>query len=78
MLILNYWYRFPLSTYGYYINTYNENLYEITFIVDEFQININTISSSEAGYIPIMDSGFVGDSGHGGDMGGGDGGGGGE
>ncbi|MEK9613552.1 MAG: hypothetical protein VW080_06465 [Flavobacteriaceae bacterium] len=51
---------------------------EITFIVDEFQININTIPSSEAGYIPIMDSGFVGDGGHGGDMGGGDGGGGGE
>jgi hypothetical protein len=51
---------------------------EITFILDEFQININTIPTSEAGYVPIMDTGFAGDGGHGGDMGGGDGGGGGE
>ena len=44
---------------------------EITFIIDEFQMNVNTLPSSEAGYFPIIDGG--GDMG-GGDMGGGDGG----
>lgn len=45
LLILNYWYRFPLSTYRYYINTYNENLYEKKEYITDMNIsrNNNTI-----------------------------------
>lgn len=53
---------------------------EITFVIDEFQMNINTLNTSDSGYFPIFDGGIVGgDSGSfdAGAAGGGDGGGGG-
>ena len=48
---------------------------ELGILLDEFQININSIPSSDAGYMYIGDAGAVGDFG-GGDAGGGDAGGG--
>ena len=48
----------------------------VGFILDEFQININNIPSSDSGHMIMGDAGF-GDAG-GGDAGGGDAGGGGE
>ena len=44
----------------------------ISHIVDEFQININSMPSSDSGYV------FIGDAGGGGDIAGGDAGGGGD
>ena len=44
---------------------------ELGIVLDEFQININSIPSSDAGYM------YIGDAGVGGDFGGGDAGGGG-
>ena len=47
---------------------------ETYFIIDEFQMNINTINSSDSGFFPLYDAGLSAD---GGDVGGGfDGGGG--
>jgi len=45
---------------------------ELGIVLDEFQININSIPSSDAGYM------YIGDAGAGGDFGGGDAGGGGD
>jgi hypothetical protein len=52
---------------------------EITFIIDEFQMNINTLNSSDTGFFPIYDAGVEGGDSGGFDAGGagGDGGGGG-
>jgi hypothetical protein len=47
---------------------------EIYFVIDEFQMNINTINSSDSGFFPIYDAGSSSD---GGDFSGGDAGGGG-
>ena len=33
---------------------------EITFIIDEFQMNINTLNSSDTGFFPIYDDGVEG------------------
>lgn len=45
LLIVNYWYRCPNSIYRYYINTYNENLYEKKQYITNMNIsrNYNTI-----------------------------------
>ena len=33
---------------------------EITFVIDEFQMNINTLNSQDAGFFPIYDTGVEG------------------
>ena len=53
---------------------------QITFVIDEFQMNINTLNSSDSGFFPIYDAGVEGGDTGGIDFGsaGGDGGGGGD
>jgi len=52
------------------------DIQSITILVDEFQMNINTISTPDSGVGFVGDMGSVGGDASGGDGGGGDGGGG--